>query len=95
MKMSAFGALRHGFDRWSRLTVVALIGAAAALPSAALAADPVLLFSNATQIVTTPAKITNTNFTFEAWFKIASFTNENQICAQYSSVDSRRRFPIW
>ena len=49
------------------------------------AGDFVLNFANATQIVTTTGKVTTASFTFEAWFKVTTFTAENQVFAQYTS----------
>ena len=60
-----------------------LIGLILALPGLSRAADHVLLFSNATQVVNTPAKVTTTDFTFEAWVKVDAYTLENHIFAQY------------
>jgi len=60
-----------------------LFGLTLALPGLSRAAAPVLQFSNATQVVNTPAKVTTTNFTFEAWVKVDAYTFENHIFAQY------------
>ena len=50
----------------------------------ACAGDYALNFSSASQIVTSSAKVTTTNFTFEAWFKVTTFIGENQVLAQHS-----------
>lgn len=69
-------AFRHG------ILFVAL-ALAIARPEATFAVDYALLFSNATQVVNTSAKVATANFTFEAWVKVDAYTSENHIFAQY------------
>ena len=87
MKTSVTGDSRHVSKRSIfRAAALALICLASLFPGGARGADYVLSFSTNTQVVTSTAKVTTSNFTFEAWFKIASFIAENQICAQYTSA---------
>lgn len=66
-----------------QLSAAVTLALAIALPDAVRAADYVLTFSNATQIVNTPAKVATADYTFEAWIKVAAYTSENHIFAQY------------
>ena len=85
-------------DAWSpvfarsfcRFAAVVTLALAIARPGAARAADYVLTFSNNTQIVNTSAKITTTAFTVETWFKITTFTSENDLITQYIGGNSGR-----
>jgi len=90
MKTAAFRAPLRGFLSSCRAAALALIGLAAGHPGTARAADYVLTFSNATQIVNTPAKVATADFTFEAWVKVHAYTSENHIFAQYVGGNAGR-----
>ena len=85
MKSCVTDALSHVSTRSFRhVSAAVTLALAIALPGSVRAADYVLSFSNITQIVNTSAKITAADFTFEGWFKIATFTNENHMVDQYT-----------
>ncbi len=84
MKSFVADVLSHVSVRTFRRCAAAFILALAIMrPGAAHAADYVLTFSSAPQIINTPAKVTTSDFTFEVWLKIAAFTSENHVFAQY------------
>ena len=84
MKSCVSDALSHASTRSFRHVAAAVtLALVLARPDVARAADYALTFTTNTQIVTTSAKVTTSDFTFEAWFKVAAFTSENHIFAQY------------
>ena len=58
--------------------------------ASSFASDNVLSFSAKTDYITTPARITTTDFTIEAWVRMTEETAENQILGQYIGSDPGR-----
>ena len=91
MKVAPAGVSRRVANCFHRVSFSALfVPLLTALPCAVRAADYVLTFSNATQIVNSSAKVTTSDYTFEAWIKVAGYTSENHIFAQYLGGDAGR-----
>ena len=91
MKSCVAGTLSHVSARPCCVAAAAVaLALALARPDAVCAADYVLTFANTSQVVNTSAKVTTANFTFEAWIKVAAYTSENHIFAQYLGGQSGR-----
>jgi autotransporter-associated beta strand protein len=58
--------------------------------ASSFASDNVLSFDEKTDRIATPARITTTDFTVEAWVRMTEQTAENQIAAQYIGGDDGR-----
>jgi len=90
MKQKLCVMLSHKFVKFIQLSVSALVlTALITAPRNAAAADNVVNFNNSAQYITTSAKITTTDFTVEAWFKLYEYISESQLISQYQSGSGR------
>ena len=84
MKSCVTNALSHVSARSFRHVAAAVaLALAIARPGAVCAADYALTFANGTQYVSTPAKVTTSSFTFEAWVKVSAYAPQNWVFTQY------------
>ncbi len=71
-------------------TTTLILAALLATSDTALAGDNVLAFNGSTHRVTTTGKITTTDFTAEAWFRLSGHDHQNVIFSQYLGTSTGR-----